>query len=39
MNELLWNLGMLSVGSGILTLMAALGFAVYLLMDGSGCRR
>jgi hypothetical protein len=33
--ELVWNVGILSVGSGLLTLMAALGFAVYAGMDGS----
>lgn len=36
MTELVWNLGILSVGGGVLTLMAALGFAVYVGMDGSG---
>jgi hypothetical protein len=33
--ERVWNLGILSVGSGLLTLRAAVGFAVHAGMDGS----
>jgi hypothetical protein len=34
MNELVWNLGLVSVGTGVLTVLAALGFGIYILFEG-----
>jgi hypothetical protein len=39
MNEELWNLGAISIGSGILTALAAFGFGLYLVLTGPGSRR
>jgi hypothetical protein len=34
MADALWNLGALSIGGGVLTVLASLGFAVYLVLTG-----
>lgn len=39
MNDLVWNVGLLSVGAGVLTVLATVGVGVYLLLDGFETRR
>jgi hypothetical protein len=34
MSEAIWNLGALSIGTGVLTVLASVGFAVYLVLAG-----
>jgi hypothetical protein len=34
MADAIWNLGAVSIGSGVLTVLASLGFAVYLVLVG-----
>jgi hypothetical protein len=39
MSEALWNLGALSIGSGVLTVLAAFSFAIYLVLTGPSAKR
>jgi hypothetical protein len=39
MNDLVWNVGILSVCAGVLTVLAALGFGIYVLLNGFEPRR
>jgi hypothetical protein len=34
MHEIVWNLGMILIGTGALTLLGAFGVVAYLLADG-----
>ncbi len=39
MDEVLWNLGALSIGSGVVAVLAAITFALYLVLTGPDARR
>jgi hypothetical protein len=39
MNDLVWNVGILSVGAGVLTVIAALGLGIYVVLNGFQPRR
>jgi hypothetical protein len=35
MADAIWNLGAVAIGSGVLTVLASIGFAVYLVLVGA----